>query len=161
MSSVQRIAIAAAAAVVIVVLFFVFRPDDDNEQPATPATTTTAATTSGATTTSGTTATTPATTTMPTTTAAAPPKPVVIRITVRSGKVVGGIRRVAIPKGRRVRLVVTADVADHVHLHGYDLMRDVAPGAPARLEFRATIAGRFEVELEDRKLPIADLEVRS
>ncbi len=34
-------------------------------------------------------------------------------------------------------LVVTAEVTDHVHLHGYDLMADVAPGKPARIEFTA------------------------
>jgi hypothetical protein len=55
---------------------------------------------------------------------------------------------------------VRADVSDHVHLHGYDIMRDVSPGRPARLRFRATIPGRFEVELEDRRLQIAQLEVR-
>jgi hypothetical protein len=47
-----------------------------------------------------------------------------------------------------------------VHLHGYDVMVDVAPGKPARLRFKATIPGRFEVELEDRGLHIAELEVR-
>jgi hypothetical protein len=55
---------------------------------------------------------------------------------------------------------VRADVSDHVHLHGYDVFRDVSPGGPARLRFRATIPGRFEVELEDRKLQIAQIEVR-
>jgi len=56
-------------------------------------------------------------------------------------------------------LIVRSDVADHVHLHGYDIMRDVAPGMPARLPFKATITGRFEVELEDRGVPIADITV--
>jgi hypothetical protein len=51
-------------------------------------------------------------------------------------------------------------VSDHVHLHGYDIVRDVAPGRPAVIRFRATTAGRFEVELEDRGLQIAELEVR-
>jgi hypothetical protein len=55
---------------------------------------------------------------------------------------------------------VRSDVADHVHLHGYDLMRDVAPGAPAQLVFTADIPGRFEIELEDRHLQLAELEVR-
>jgi hypothetical protein len=58
-----------------------------------------------------------------------------------------------------VRLLVRSDVADHVHLHGYDIFRDVAPGAPARLAFRATVPGRFEVELEDRGIQIAELQV--
>jgi hypothetical protein len=68
---------------------------------------------------------------------------------------VGGVRRVTVSKGRRVVLIVTSDVADHVHLHGYDVMRDVAPGPAARISFRATIVGTVEAELEDRGVPLA------
>jgi hypothetical protein len=82
-----------------------------------------------------------------------------VRITVEDGVPAGGIVRKTVAKGDRVVLVVTSDVADEVHLHGYDLSRDVAPGKTARLPFRATIVGRFEVELEDRGVQIADLTV--
>jgi hypothetical protein len=85
---------------------------------------------------------------------------VTIRIAVVGGQPEGGIRRASVRRGRQVVLRVTADVADHVHLHGYDLMADVAPGTPAQLRFRATVPGRFEIELEDRRIPIGDLEVR-
>jgi hypothetical protein len=74
--------------------------------------------------------------------------------------VLGGLRRVTIERNRRVRLRVSSDVSDHVHLHGYDIMRDVAPGRPAVIRFRARTVGRFEVELEDRSFQIAELEVR-
>jgi heme/copper-type cytochrome/quinol oxidase subunit 2 len=73
---------------------------------------------------------------------------------------VGGLRTVRVRENQRIRLVVTSDVSDHVHLHGYDLMVDVAPGRPGRLTLRATVPGRFEVELEDRRLQILELEVR-
>ncbi len=56
--------------------------------------------------------------------------------------------------------VVRSDRADEVHVHGYDLKRRVAPGSPARIAFRARIAGRFDVELEERHVPLARLEVR-
>jgi heme/copper-type cytochrome/quinol oxidase subunit 2 len=101
-----------------------------------------------------------------TTTAAQPqpatttPAPKTVKVTVRDGRAVGGIARPTIGKGERVVLVVSSDVADEVHLHGYDLMVDVTPGTPARLRFTATIPGRFEVELEDHGLQIADVEVR-
>ena len=68
--------------------------------------------------------------------------------------------RATVEQGEKVAIVVGSDVADHVHLHGYDKFADVAPGKPARLVFVASIPGRFEVELEDRGLQIADLEVR-
>jgi hypothetical protein len=44
-------------------------------------------------------------------------------------------------------------------VHGYDLMGDVAPGKPVTIAFKATAPGRFEVELEEHSLPIAELEV--
>jgi hypothetical protein len=89
-----------------------------------------------------------------------PPGPTEIQIVVVNGAPKGGIVRETVDQGDRVVLVVRSDVADHVHLHGYDVMRDVGPGKPARLPFRATIPGRFEVELEDRGVPIADITVQ-
>jgi hypothetical protein len=82
-----------------------------------------------------------------------------VPIAVRGGVPVGGIRRVTVARNRQVVLIVSSDVADHVHLHTYDIMRDVAPGSPARLAFKATIPGRFEAELEDAGLQIADITV--
>jgi hypothetical protein len=107
-----------------------------------------------------TTTTPPAPTTTTTTTPPPPPGPTEIRIVVVNGAPKGGIVRETVDEGDRVVLVVRSDVADHVHLHGYDIMRDVAPGRPARLPFRATIPGRFEVELEDRGVQIADITVQ-
>ena len=96
-----------------------------------------------------------------TTTETTPPPagPTEIRIVVVNGAPKGGIVREKVEKGDRVVLIVRSDVTDEVHLHGYDIMRDVAPGKPARLPFKATIPGRFEVELEDRGVPIADITV--
>lgn len=56
--------------------------------------------------------------------------------------------RVPVKLGRTVRLVVTAGVTDEIHLHGYDIRAEVAPGVPAVLEFVADIPGIFDVELE-------------
>ena len=145
----SRVLIAAAGIAVAVVLFLVLRPDNEEDANPTPP---------------------PSPATTPTTVSTQPPPPptspqptpaiVQVPIVVRGGTPVGGIRRVTVAKNRRVVLVVRSDVADHIHLHGYDVMRDVAPGAPARLAFRATIPGRFEVELEDAGLQIADITVK-
>jgi hypothetical protein len=86
-------------------------------------------------------------------------QPTFVRVRVVDGVPKGGIVRKTVQEGDRVVLVVTSDVGDHVHLHGYDIMRDVAAGGTARIRFRATLPGRFEVELEDRGVPIADLTV--
>jgi hypothetical protein len=88
-----------------------------------------------------------------------PPRPVVFSVNVKNGVPAGGIVRRKADKGDRVVVVVRSDVRDHVHVHGYDLFRDVAPGRPARIAFQATIPGRFEIELEDRHVQIAELTV--
>ena len=87
-------------------------------------------------------------------------KTTVVRIKVRGGVPAGGIARPSVDKGDRLVLVVTSDVSDEVHVHGYDLSRDVGPGQPARIAFRATIPGRFEIELEEHGVPIAELTVK-
>jgi hypothetical protein len=120
--------------------------DDGESAGTTTETTTTSETTTAETTT--TTETTP------------PPKgPTEFRIVVVNAAPKGGIVRETVEKNDRVVLIVRSDVADEVHLHGYDISRDVAPGTPARLPFKATIPGRFEVELEDRGVQIADITV--
>jgi len=83
----------------------------------------------------------------------------VVRITVKGGAPVGGIVRASVTKGDKVTLVVTSDVADEVHLHGYDLMKDVEAGGTVRLTFVAKLPGRFEAELEDAGAQIAELTV--
>jgi hypothetical protein len=142
----RRLLIVAAAVAVAAVLFVVLRPGDDGE--ATQAGTTTTTSTS--------------TTTTPEPPPALPPPPRVVRvrIVVNGGKPVGGVRNVTVAKGRRVMLFVTSDVADEVHLHGYNVMRDVAPGEPAVLTFRATIVGTVEVELEQRGVPLARITTK-
>jgi ABC-type glycerol-3-phosphate transport system substrate-binding protein len=92
-------------------------------------------------------------------TTAPPPGPTVVRITVVDGAPQGGVVRESVDKDERVVLVVTSDVADEIHLHGYDVSRDVAAGGTVRLPFTATLPGRFEVELEERGVQIADLTV--
>ena len=66
----------------------------------------------------------------------------------------------SVKQGRKVVIVVRSELSDHVHLHGYDLIADVGPGQPATIRFTANSPGRFEIELEDRGLEIAELEVR-
>jgi hypothetical protein len=97
-----------------------------------------------------------ATSTTSTSTVAAP---VTIRVLVKGGKPVGGIQRATVKKGQKVAIVVHSDVADEVHVHGYDLHKDVDAGGTVRIVFPATITGVFEAELESRKLQIVELTV--
>jgi hypothetical protein len=58
-----------------------------------------------------------------------------------------------------VRFTVSSDVADEIHVHGYDLKRDVPAGGSVTFKFPARIDGVFEIELEGRKQQIAELRV--
>ena len=89
-----------------------------------------------------------------------PAAPTVVKITVVNAAPQGGIVRETVKQGDKVVISVTSDTADEIHLHGYDLKRDVAAGGTARIPFTATIPGRFEVELESRGVQIADLTVQ-
>jgi hypothetical protein len=69
-------------------------------------------------------------------------------------------RRVRVDLGQKVRVQVQADRAEEVHVHGYDLKKDVAPGKPAVIEFTADVPGVFEVELEESSLRLFELQVQ-
>ena len=101
------------------------------------------------------------TTTETQTTTQPPPvaKPTELRVRIVGGAPQGEIVRKSVDQGDRVVVIVTSDVSDHVHVHGYDLFGDVAPGKPVRIAFRARIPGRFVIELEDRHAQIAELTV--
>ena len=69
---------------------------------------------------------------------------------------VGGIQRATVKKGDHVALVVYSDVDDEVHVHGYNFATDVDPTVVGNIDFVADAPGRFEVELEDRGVKIAE-----
>jgi FtsP/CotA-like multicopper oxidase with cupredoxin domain len=71
----------------------------------------------------------------------------------------GKVTKLRFEQGDTVRFRVRADVADHVHVHGYDLMKDVEPGETVTFSFPADITGIFEIELEDAGEQIAQLRV--
>ena len=105
--------------------------------------------------------TTESTTTESTTTATTTTAPVAktVTITVKNAAPVGGIQRATVTKGDQVVLVVHSDVADEIHVHGYNLMKDVAAGGTVKISFVADVPGRFEAELENHGTQIADLTV--
>jgi hypothetical protein len=80
-------------------------------------------------------------------------------IVVRNGEPVGGVRELSYAEGDRVRFKVSSDVADEVHVHGYDLAKEVEAGGTVSFDFPATIEGVFEAELEDRKEQVLELRV--
>lgn len=80
-------------------------------------------------------------------------------VSVEGGQVAGGVERIPVTVGDAVALRVASDVADTVHVHGYDRHASVGPDERAVVRFSADIPGVFDVELEQRGLLIAELEV--
>jgi hypothetical protein len=81
------------------------------------------------------------------------------RIVVRNGKPVGGVKEITVSKGDPIRFTVVSDVADEIHVHGYDFHKDVAKGGTVSFSFPAKIDGVFVVELEKRGEQILSLKV--
>jgi hypothetical protein len=80
-------------------------------------------------------------------------------VVIKNGKPVGGIADLTYNKGEQIHFVVDSDVSDEVHVHGYDIMKDVKAGGSVSFDFPATIEGVFEAELEGRKEQIIQLTV--
>ena len=83
-----------------------------------------------------------------------------IEVQVAGGQVSGDTGRVPVTVGEHVTLVITSDVADEVHVHGYDLETALSPGQPAEIAFDATIPGVFEVELHEAGTLLLSLQVQ-
>jgi hypothetical protein len=60
-----------------------------------------------------------------------------------------------------VTLRLTSEEPLEVHLHGYDLKREVALGKPATLSFEADLTGRFEIEDHESEEVLGVLLVES
>jgi hypothetical protein len=152
MSQRQRLTmIALAVAVLIVGFVLASGSDDDGTSSSSSVAATTTTTTAPADT--------AATTAASTTTTAAPPVPKTPVVRVTGGKPAGGIAKLSFDKGDDVRFTVASDVADEIHVHGYDLMKDVKAGGRVTFTFPAKIDGIFEIELEDAGVQIAELKV--
>ena len=135
MSRNQRIGLVVAALAVAVVAFIVAQPGDDDSTPSSNTTQTQASPGDGTGTGTGT-----------ETEAEAPVEPPVTRISLKGGVIAGDVKAIEVAKGDTVRIVVSSDVEDEIHLHGYDIERRAAPGKPARFTFKADVEGAFELE---------------
>ncbi len=83
-----------------------------------------------------------------------------VEIAYADGKASGVQGRVRPALGSTVTLRVSSDVADEVHLHGYDKRVDVAAGGSAELTFVASIPGVFALELERSGVELTKIQVQ-
>jgi heme/copper-type cytochrome/quinol oxidase subunit 2 len=142
----QRIAFLAIAAVIAIAAVVLIASSGGDDEEATP-------TRSQATPTPTATATEPGATETPTPEATATPEPKPPLVTDDK------VTNLRFEQGETVEFRVRSDVADEVHVHGYDLMKDVEPGETVTFSFKADITGIFEVELEGAGKQIAQLRI--
>jgi hypothetical protein len=141
----QRAALILGAIAVLVVAYVLIQggSDDDKDNASTQTTQPAASTTS----------------TQSTSTEETPAEPAVPTIRVVDAKPQGGVEKLEFDKGDQIRFRVVSDTADEIHVHGYDLMKDVEKGGSVSFSFKGSIDGRFVVELEDHEQQIAELDV--
>jgi hypothetical protein len=65
-------------------------------------------------------------------------------VTIKNGK--SDTNSIRVTQGEQIDITLESDQAAELHLHGYDLITQLEPGAPGTLSFVARIAGRFPVE---------------
>jgi len=156
MSNGARIGLVVATVVVLVLAFVLLSPGGDDEEN----TATTPSATVPATTPQSPAGETEQTTTAVTPAASAPPAVEFERIRVQAGKPAGGVRTITVKKGERARIQVSSqDTSDEVHLHGYDITRDLVAGDSVRFSFVADAEGIFELELEGAHTQVGKLVV--
>ena len=147
MSRNQRLSFLGIAAVIAVVAIIVLTAgggsDEDGQDSADTATTATPTATPSA---AG-----EESTPTPTPTPTPKPQPPLL--------VAGKVAKLRFKEGDTVRFRVRHDAPEHIHIHGYDIMKDVEPGKTANVAFKADITGIFEIEFEDSAQEIAELRV--
>jgi hypothetical protein len=82
-----------------------------------------------------------------------------VDLVIAHGRLVSGPSVVRVKQNDPVVFHVTSDVADELHLHGYNLQLALKPGTTATLEVRTARAGRFPYELHHLDFELGALEV--
>jgi hypothetical protein len=85
---------------------------------------------------------------------------IVVEVTVSGGSVSTPQSRVDVAVGAPVRLVVTSDTDDELHVHGVDVEQPLAAGQATILEFVPAEPGVYDVETHDSHLLLVQIAAR-
>jgi hypothetical protein len=86
--------------------------------------------------------------------------PVTINVSIVQGKVTPSAATYDVTRGSTVTINVASDSADTVHVHGYEIEKNVTAGTPLVITFTADQTGSFEIETHVIEATIATLNVR-
>jgi hypothetical protein len=71
----------------------------------------------------------------------------------------GNVTRIEVSEADQVRFRARSDEPEELHVHGYDLTKELEAGKTETISFKATIEGIFEIEFEHSKTQVAELRV--
>jgi hypothetical protein len=151
MSRGQRFTFLAIAALIAVVAIFVLADSSEDdatpegEQSAATATPTATPTTGGS---DG--EETPTPTATPTPRPTPPPPPLLTS---------GGVTELEVDQGDTVRFRVRSSVDEEIHVHGYDITREIPADRTVNVSFPAELTGIWEIEFHNSGKQIAELKV--
>jgi hypothetical protein len=69
------------------------------------------------------------------------------------------VKKLEYTEGDTVTFRVRHDAPEELHIHGYDIKRDLEPDKAEMVSFKADITGIFEIELEHSAQQLAELRV--
>ncbi len=82
------------------------------------------------------------------------------KVTVEGGLPAGGAKTWKVAQGGDLMIVITSDENDEVHLHGYDIERELPAGQIVRMAVHADKNGTFALETHHRKVILGQLVVK-
>jgi hypothetical protein len=71
----------------------------------------------------------------------------------------GKVTKLRYTEDETARFRVVSDEPEEVHIHGYDIAKDLEPGKEVTISFKADLTGIFEIEYEHAKEQIGQLRV--
>lgn len=78
---------------------------------------------------------------------------------IAKGKVSPNAEDVKVKEGQTVRITISSDVEESIHVHGYDQTAAASPGESGAVEFTADVKGVFEIETHESGKLVARLIV--
>jgi len=82
-----------------------------------------------------------------------------LAITVAGGTVSPLGANIPVKVGQRIRVTVVSDIAESIHIHGYDITLTVPPAVPGEISFTANQIGVFNIETHESGKLVATLIV--
>ena len=74
-----------------------------------------------------------------------------ITVNVKGGNVVDAQEKIRVNNGDQVKLIFNSDESLKIHLHGYDIQKDLIANEESALEFRADATGRFKITVHEEE----------